>query len=302
MEQLVFGCARLTGGASERSSVALLAAAFDEGIRAVDVAPAYGIGTAEIVVGKAIEYAAAKGITIKVYAKIGSERDPWGILKTWARATKRTLRGAPPRPLGNWKPVESRRTSGRFRFSALSLEASHSIALDRLGRIDVLMLHEAGPDDLNSEQLRILQKLASKTRATLGYAVSWPWSASNHAAYPAPLLPECAIDPAMFQSRISPPPIAGIVFHSIVPTMHYLGRVDPKFSEQLVNAAALVSADDEETRKITAFYALISNIAPKSMLIYASNDKKRLNSFLKAVKIIDRNNLVEDISSKFYKI
>jgi aryl-alcohol dehydrogenase-like predicted oxidoreductase len=55
MNRIVFGCGRLTGGASEREALALVHQCLDAGLRIFDTAPSYGMGTAEGVVGKALK-------------------------------------------------------------------------------------------------------------------------------------------------------------------------------------------------------------------------------------------------------
>lgn len=290
IEQIVFGCARLTGGASERASLALLGQAFDAGVRAVDVAPSYGMGTAEIVVGKAVQRAAARGIAVKVHAKLGSGRDPRGLLKTWVRAAKRLVSGNGPRPMEDFAPQPPRGSHGEAHFDVAALKESLAVARGRLGRIDVLMLHEAGAGDVDAALGAELAAMAAQAGAAPGYAVSWIWDAATDAAYPGPMVSETALDPALALGTAPPPPHAAL-FHSIIPTMHYLARTDPAFATGLEQAAALVDGADEATRRIAAFYALVAARAPEAGLIYASNDAHRLGGFLAAVRAIDNGGL-----------
>ena len=299
IDRIVFGCARLTGGASERQSLRLLATAFDAGVRAVDVAPSYGMGTAEIVVGKAVRRAAAREQSIAVLAKLGSARDPKGWIKTWARAAKRLLKPTPPRAMADWTPQVPRVSRAGSAYEPQALRDSFAIARARLGRIDAVLLHEAGPADLGPAQWSTLQAMATSIGAAPGYAVSWPWDASLHAAYRAPMLCETALPPELLQGTMAPPPIAGALFHSIIPTLHFLVRTDPAFAEGLDKAAALSPASDAETRRIAAVYALAGARAPQARLIYASNDAQRLGAFLEAVRTIDSHHLAGPIAACF---
>src|SRR5262245_32083549 len=107
------GCGRLIGGTSFRTSARLVEAALELGIRHFDVAPSYGLGTAEDVLG-----AVPGGVRdVTVTTKIGAPRpanppqrgwvhrqakfllDRAGGLKTLARRmlVRRTARPAKPR-------------------------------------------------------------------------------------------------------------------------------------------------------------------------------------------------------------
>ena len=298
IDSLVFGCARLTGGASEKTSLALLARAFDAGVRAVDVAPSYGMGTAETVVGKAVARAAAEGRDIAVYAKLGSHRDTRGYAKTWLRAAKRLVRPTPPRNLADWTPAAVRDPDPEDIPTPAALKESHAVALARLGRIDALMLHDIPPQAAGTEVVQTMRELAERTSARAGYAISWPPDPAADAEQFNGLLMEAAIDPALLAGLPTSAPAADLL-HSIIPTMNHCTRCDARFDPALEAAAGLIELGDPETRRIAATYALGKARAPHAKLIYGSNDPVRLGSFLAAIREIDRRNLVGKIAAKF---
>lgn len=299
MDRLVFGCARLTGGASEREALALLEQAFAAGVRAVDVAPGYGIGTADTVVGKALRrspHAAA----VKVYAKIGSGRPSHGVLKTWARLAKRLLKGAPPRSHDGFAPIAATGRMDRIAFTPELLAASHAETLRRLGRIDVLLLHECGPDELVEGVRGTLDVLAAAGGAQAGTAVSSVYDAAVAARYPAGYLCEAALPPQMLADPSAPaPPPPGTVLHSIVPTMEWLRRTDPLFAARLDAAAALVPGVSPQAARIAATYSLAATRMPGTALVFASSDKARLGELLAAFGAIDRDCLAGPIAQAF---
>lgn len=300
MDRIVFGCGRLTGGATEKSSLALLKQAFDAGIRAVDVAPSYGMGLAEQVVGKAVKYAADAGIDIKVYAKLGSERDPNGWAKSWLRLIKRRLRPTPPRSMAHYRPQSPPVTHPHSLegFDPDALRASFAIARARLGRIDALLMHEARPGDLGARQQDALATMAKESGARPGYSVSWVWSAEEHRAYPDDFLAETALDPGALIGGMPPPP-AGAILHSIVPAMDFLLRTEPHFADALSKAASMIPNGSEQSRRIAAFYGLVAQRLPEASLIYASSDRSRLGEFLHAVQAIDAQGIGPSIADCF---
>lgn len=298
IDRLVFGCARLTGGASEREALALLDQAFAAGVRAVDVAPGYGIGTADTVVGKALRRHPA-GDEVLVYAKIGSGRPSRGTLKTWARLAKRMLKGSSPRSHDAFVPIAATGRMGRIAFTPDSLEASHAETLRHLGRIDVLMIHECGPDDLDAGLTAKLDALAKADGAQAGTAVSCIYDAGVAAGYPAGYLCEAALPPQVLADAGAPVPPPGTVLHSVVPTMEWLRRTDPVFAARLDAAAALVTGVGPQAARMAATYSLAASRMPGVRLVFASADKARLAELLSAFAAIDREGLAGPIAEAF---
>jgi aryl-alcohol dehydrogenase-like predicted oxidoreductase len=137
------------GALSRRESLVLLSAAWDAGVRHFDVAPAYGHGEAESVLGS---FLAGRRDEATIVTKFGLE--PTGsskfleIARAVARPLLRKASGLRPRSGG-----KSSRAPVRAPLDPRNAERSlmRSLRALRTDRIDVLLLHEAEaqllPDD-----------------------------------------------------------------------------------------------------------------------------------------------------------
>jgi len=154
--ELGYGCSQLMGRLGERQSIALLHAAYDSGIRHFDVAPSYGYGAAEQVLGQALR---GKRDKVTITTK-------FGLSPPQHRAFIAAARGI-ARPLVKLVPGARRRLAlaagtlvSRARFTPEELVSSleRSLAALRTDHIDVLLLHEATVDDLDDELLGALER------------------------------------------------------------------------------------------------------------------------------------------------
>ncbi len=295
MPRLVYGCARLDGGALAARSARVLRQALDAGVGAVDVGPSYGLGLAETVVGKVLRDPACAHV--EVFAKLGSRRDPLGRWRSAPRALKRHLRWPAPTPRHDFAPMAPVDAFGWGDFTPDAMRASHAIALARLGRIDRLLLHECGPTECGAEQAAVLADLAKRTSARPGTATTPAWDAATQARYPAGWATECAIHPDILTGAMEAP--ADAVFHSITPTVGGLARRDTAFAVALERAAALVPATDAATARIAAGLALAAVRAPEARLVFASTHPARLGALLDALVAIDRQALLPAIAACF---
>jgi aryl-alcohol dehydrogenase-like predicted oxidoreductase len=155
--RLGFGGSSLMGSMGRTESLAVLDAAFDAGIRHFDVAPMYGFGDAERVLG---DFLASHPGQLTVTTKFGIPPE--------TRTLKSQLRGL-ARPILKAIPGLKRRlqaagaTAGaplQLDFSVDKAQASldKSLRLLRLERIDVFLLHEASAPDLADDRLlRLLE-------------------------------------------------------------------------------------------------------------------------------------------------
>jgi len=144
-----FGCSGLMGALSRRESLALLSAAWDAGVRHFDVAPLYGHGEAERILGS---FLAGRRDEATIVTKFGIEPTGNSRFREIARAVARPLlRKASvlrPRSVGNTSNALVREPFDP-RLAELSL--ARSLRALQTDRIDVLLLHEAEaqllPDD-----------------------------------------------------------------------------------------------------------------------------------------------------------
>jgi aryl-alcohol dehydrogenase-like predicted oxidoreductase len=158
--RLGFGGASLVGGPSRSHSLKLLETAFDCGIRHFDVAPLYGLGSAEDVLG---EFASRHRGEITITTKFGIPGPVgWqGVVMQWARVVLRPVVSRAPalkrrlvRTLSNQTP------STRPKLEAADMLRSLDISLKALRseRIDIFLLHEADADDLTDELILTLER------------------------------------------------------------------------------------------------------------------------------------------------
>lgn len=173
------GCGRLVGRSSLRRSAQLVEAALDLGIRYFDVAPSYGLGTAEEVIGqvigdsKEVAIATKVGVPRPAYSErtdrlrrlVKSVLDRAPLLKRMALRTA----GAPP--------VERPRYD--FSESAVRASLETSLRLLRRSSIDVFLAHEPHRLDLSEQTAGVFQRLRDEGQIRafgvgIG-AVSEPW-------------------------------------------------------------------------------------------------------------------------------
>ena len=163
MSAIGFGCASLGSRVDGKRGTAALARAYDAGVTWFDVAPSYGDGHAEVLLGK---FLAGKRSEVAVCTKVGivpgrvsfAMRIAQPVVQ-WAIVLRPELR----KHVTSFRPPAQRvKLTGPF------IESSIVESLRRLQTeyVDVLALHEATLDDVQRDDvLRALDKVISK-----GYA------------------------------------------------------------------------------------------------------------------------------------
>ncbi len=298
LPRLVYGCGRLTGGATKRDALALLDRVFDAGVHALDVAPTYGIGTAEEVVGVAVNRR-QHGPRIEIIAKVGiaPPSHPW--LKTALRGVKRALAQTPPRDLSTWQPIKPARSFGTGDYSAAAMTASVKRTTARLPYIDKLLLHGCGPDECTADVAGTIERLAAEHSAQPGYAIGSWFDASLDALYPKNFFAEAAINPDVIVGATGSSERSNALFHSLMPTAAYLAATNAEFSAGLDRASSVFQQVDPATARIAAFYALAAVREPTARLVFAANDATRLAKLLDAFHQIDTLDLSPTIAGHF---
>lgn len=293
LPRLVLGTARIAGGADQQRGVALIRSALDLGVCHIDTAPSYGMGTAERVVGMALAGYDHVGVT----AKLGSQRPsaPW--LRTAVRLVKRALGGSPP-PMAWMPPPTIEQLSGND-FSSAGMAHSLAFSLERLGRIDVLLLHDISTGEVTDEVLASLTALAEGVGAAPGYAGYAQWDAALDEKFPKPMIAQCAPDPRWLGGTAIPPSSRELWLHSVVKTGFALMESDPLFAAALDSAAATIDARDKRTSRIAALYALTAARMPDARLLITSSHRDRLEVLLGAIIAIDRSSQAGEIAAMF---
>jgi aryl-alcohol dehydrogenase-like predicted oxidoreductase len=156
---LGFGCASLGSRVDTKRGTAALARAFESGVSWFDVAPSYGDGNAETILGA---FVAGKRSQVVLCTKVGMLP---GRSSLTARVMKpvaqRALRIAPKL---RHVVVRHRASPERVALTGAFIEASLQASLKRLRTdfVDVLALHEASLTDVEREDvLRALESVVS---------------------------------------------------------------------------------------------------------------------------------------------
>jgi D-threo-aldose 1-dehydrogenase len=169
--RLGYGCTGLMGALGRKPSLALLEAAFTQGIRHFDVAPMYGYGEAEGCLGEFLaRHRGEATVTTKFGLAPARNRALLSAGRRLAGPVLRRLPGLKRRLARTADTIGG--VGAQVRFSPEEARASLERSLRALGveRIDVWLLHEAQADDLADDRLlRFLEDaVASGKIATFG--------------------------------------------------------------------------------------------------------------------------------------
>jgi aryl-alcohol dehydrogenase-like predicted oxidoreductase len=179
--QLGFGCALL---ADRSDSLRLLACAIDAGVTHFDVAPSYGFGRAEDILG---EFIVKRRAAVTVTTKVGLARPAAPGALALARSAVRPILAAAPglrRRLGGGVYRMSVR---RAQFGLDQVRRSLAESLERLrtDRVDVLLLHELTPEDITDELRRFAEDVVRSGQAgSCGVGSARPLAESIAKTYP----------------------------------------------------------------------------------------------------------------------
>ncbi|MBX9745642.1 MAG: aldo/keto reductase [Hyphomonadaceae bacterium] len=141
IDRLIFGCHNLTGGSSFLRSRALIHTALDLGIRRFDVAPSYGLGTAENTLGRLLDKYSEKA-KIELTTKFGVTPPRHGALLAWTREPYRLLRNIiPTQTLPSPRVLTPPAAAST---DATEVRSSVYLSCQRLGVdcVDAVLLHE----------------------------------------------------------------------------------------------------------------------------------------------------------------
>lgn len=160
---IAFGCASLGSRVDGKRGTAALARAYDAGVTWFDVAPSYGDGQAEALLGK---FLTGKRSQVTLCTKVGIVP---GRVSVAMRLAKPLLqRALALRPELRKHVISFRPLAQTVKLTGLFIESSIVESLKRLqtNYVDVLALHDANLDDLHHDDiLRALDNVVSK-----GYA------------------------------------------------------------------------------------------------------------------------------------
>lgn len=149
--RLGFGTAALMARLGRRESVRLLEVAHDAGIDHLDTARSYGYGEAEAAVG---QFLAGRRDRVTVTTKVGMlpPRRSRGLAAAKSLARAAVARAPALRPLVR-RPAKSLVRSGRFAPAEARSSLETSLRELRTDHVDILLLHECRPPDLETDGL-----------------------------------------------------------------------------------------------------------------------------------------------------
>lgn len=152
--KLGFGCGRIVGGASLKESTELIQTALDLGIMHFDVAPSYGLGTAEEALGQIL----AGDTNIKIATKVGIAKPANGN----SLSIMRKHFGPLIKKSNSLKKIALSllsKNSARGVFATTEMEKTFETSLKLLRReyVDILLLHEPSIKDINSETIQFCE-------------------------------------------------------------------------------------------------------------------------------------------------
>jgi D-threo-aldose 1-dehydrogenase len=157
---LGFGCTPIIGGLSTKSSQALIETAFTVGFRHFDVAPSYGHGTAENVLGNVLK-SCREDVTIAT--KVGIARPRNRSILVSARFIAKPIQKFVPRL---WKvasgQVGSAAPPGLFDAKYVRQSLKDSLHRLQTNRLDLYLMHEIREADATDTLVALLVELQAK--------------------------------------------------------------------------------------------------------------------------------------------
>lgn len=197
---LGFGCASLMNRVGKKQSLDAIARALDAGITHFDVARAYGLGEAEVLLGEAIAGCREK---VVVVTKFGLSPPRAARYLRWVRPIARKavsfaphLRRVSRAVVGSNVPV-----ADRFSPAAANGSLESSLKALRTDYIDVFMLHDCVAADLSDSLLDFLMREIEKGKIrAIGLATSV--DQIRHIASNRGLMPICQIANSVMHRNI----------------------------------------------------------------------------------------------------
>ena len=271
-----FGCASLSAGSSRRHSINLVHAALDAGIRHFDVAPPYGMGTAEDVLGEALKHR-RNDVTIATKVGFSRPRHAWAVM--CMRSLAAPLRKLVPQLTRRVGASTYRNLAARPKFDPAFVQSSFTESLRslRTDHIDLLLLHEVTMEDLTADLLECLDKLRRQGAVrSVGTGTSYEITLAIRDAYPG------FFDVWQHSWSVldinQHPPVDFTVTHraiqrALTPLREWL-RSDNRISRRLSDAIGIDLTSEENLGYVLLGAAVAHN--PGGITLVASRQKNRI--------------------------
>ena len=284
---LGFGCASLGSRISRGDGLAALARAYEVGVRWFDVAPSYGDGEAERLLG---QFAQGRRESLTLVTKVGILPGAVSLPKRFARPLVRLALAAAPglraavkrrRPVATKPPLTAR-------MIADSIDAS--LGRLRTEQVDVLALHDSTSDEVAREDvLRALEAVVASGKAAKVGIASAPCAAlAGLAASSAYRLVQVANNPlepglAALAPTLAAAPEVTAVTHSVFGAAGLIEEVADRIVARPALAAAFRDAGYAGTPRVTALaflpdHAFVTN--PDGVVLLSMFSRRHLEANL----------------------
>lgn len=297
--RLTFGCSNLGSDLGPAASRALVEGAYECGFRHFDVAPSYGNGLAETLLGEALRPVRDK-VTIITKTGIGHPKAASGF-----RAVRKLVLPIKKAFPGLWKAAAgqaNRSVAARGKFGREDILASVAESLKRLacGPIDALLLHEVHPEDITDELLATLEALRAQGSArAFGLGTTVESAIQIVAARPrrfdvvqvnhhwGAFVPELLSGPHRLNTHRWLKTGAQVVADKA-----FVSGLEPELSATL--------GDPQQGPMLLLAAALAQN--PKGQLLVSSSRLERLRAFAQASQSDDHAAMAAQLNARFTRI
>lgn len=277
--RLGFGCGRLKGGGDKATSLRLIHAALDHGIRHFDTAPPYGLGASESVLGEALK---GRQEDVIVATKAGLARPASPRIKQTARAIVK--------PLARWIPglrhavlkgMAQRAPASNFGFEFIAASFEASLQQLQRERVDCLLLHEVQPHVALTPLQALLDRYVANGR--LGaYGSSTGEPMSQLVPFGSVLQYRCPAPGAEWTPVASCDILHGAL-RFIAPAIGPAMERDPHLKAHLASLLPAGTDPATATGSLALSYALARF---ESRVLISTNQPQRLTSTLEQVRHI----------------
>lgn len=302
--RILFGCSRLVGGASARDAERLVQTCVRHGVRGFDLAPNYGMGTAQALIG-AIFAGETQGIELQT--KVGLAPPRFGRLKSVARVALRTLRGSGGVP-DDWAPptIPADPEHGNFDPDFMRRSLENSLRALRVSRVSSLLLHEAREADLSTDAAAFLEDagrsgIAASVGLSSGYPLDQAYPPGN--ALPSSFRLQGAVPVAALFGAWAPPsqPIA---LHTLVKLAMWAGRRTPALAgsmEAELRGLGIATGDAGTALTLAAIVRLAMRY-PEAKLIFSTSSASRLERVLVGLRDLEAVGQLAAVADRFDRL
>lgn len=267
---------------SRTESLRILSAAADSGISHFDVAPSYGYGEAEGVLG---EFLQGRRSNFTITTKFGiappNRRLASGFVKDTARAVARVLPGL--------RPLMRRGASGlvaapQFDVPSARKSLEQSLRLLRTDVIDIFLMHECKVEDLRSDELmRFLEDALvsgkircfgiATDRKTVSQALDSSISFGKVAQFPDGVTMQNSVLPVCFGK------VGAITHSALSSSLEWAATALENQPARLKSLSETTGADLSNKEKLAGFLlAMAMSRNPDGCVIYSSRSPQRARS------------------------